>query len=253
MINTVDEEGDHFETVHTRKDGSEIKVEISSNAAYFSGKKLILYVVRDITARKRAEDLLRSVNKKLNLLSYITCHDILNKALAINIFLSLLDENDLKPEISAYLGEANRAVKAIERQIEFAREYEMVGLKEPLWLSVKKLTEGLFDMRLEINVDSKGAFVYADAMMERVFYNLFDNTLRHAEGATTVNIICRETADSTLLITWEDNGPGIEDSLKETIFKRCYGKNRGFGLFLAREILGISNITISETGVYGKG
>lgn len=50
--------------------------------------------------------------------------------------------------------------------------------------------------------------------------------------------------DSGLLITWEDDGPGIPDEEREIIFERRYGKNTGFGSFLVREILDITGITI---------
>ncbi|MEI7434508.1 MAG: hypothetical protein WCJ93_09690 [Methanomicrobiales archaeon] len=40
---------------------------------------------------------------------------------------------------------------------------------------------------------------------------------------------------------------------KEKIFERGYGKNTGLGLALSREILDITGITITETGVPGKG
>jgi signal transduction histidine kinase len=39
----------------------------------------------------------------------------------------------------------------------------------------------------------------------------------------------------------------------ERIFERGYGKNTGLGLFLSREILAITGITITENGVPGKG
>lgn len=56
MISSVDEKGDHFETRHRRRDGSLYDVEISTNAAWFAGQKLILCVCRDITDRKQAEE-----------------------------------------------------------------------------------------------------------------------------------------------------------------------------------------------------
>ena len=52
---------------------------------------------------------------------------------------------------------------------------------------------------------------------------------------------------------WEDNGTGIEESEKEKIFERGYGKNTGFGLFLVREVLALTGITITETGHPGQG
>jgi len=68
MIRTVDETGDHFETQHRRKDGTTFDVEISTNAAYFREQKLIFCVCRDITERKREEQLKQSENYVLTLL-----------------------------------------------------------------------------------------------------------------------------------------------------------------------------------------
>ncbi len=52
---------------------------------------------------------------------------------------------------------------------------------------------------------------------------------------------------------FEDDGQGISDNEKEQIFLRGYGKNTGLGLFLIREILAITGITIVENGIYGQG
>jgi two-component system cell cycle sensor histidine kinase/response regulator CckA len=64
MVTTVDEAGDHFETVHRRKDGSTYNVEISTNGAVIAGQKLIFCVCRDITDRKRAEAALYESEEK---------------------------------------------------------------------------------------------------------------------------------------------------------------------------------------------
>lgn len=39
----------------------------------------------------------------------------------------------------------------------------------------------------------------------------------------------------------------------ERIFEQGFGKNTGLGLFLSREILAITGITITENGTPGKG
>ncbi len=48
-----------FESVHLRKDGSELPVEVNARAIEVNGRNMILSISRDITARKRAEDDLR--------------------------------------------------------------------------------------------------------------------------------------------------------------------------------------------------
>ena len=41
--------------------------------------------------------------------------------------------------------------------------------------------------------------------------------------------------------------------MKTKIFQRKIGDNKGMGLFIVREILGITGITITETGIPGSG
>jgi signal transduction histidine kinase len=55
------------------------------------------------------------------------------------------------------------------------------------------------------------------------------------------------------VIIYEDDGEGIPAGDKEHIFRRGFGKHTGLGLFLSREILAITGITIRESGEPGKG
>lgn len=65
MVRSVDPSGDHFETLHRRKDGTVFDVDVSTNGAVFSGQKLIFCVCRDITERKRAEAALSEKRRQL--------------------------------------------------------------------------------------------------------------------------------------------------------------------------------------------
>ncbi|MDD5142036.1 PAS domain S-box protein [Methanoregula sp.] len=64
MISSVNEGGDHFETRHRRKDGTLLDVDISTNAAVFSGRKLIFCVVRDISDKNVAARALEASEQK---------------------------------------------------------------------------------------------------------------------------------------------------------------------------------------------
>ena len=54
-----------FETGHTRKDGTVIPVEINAHVVSFSGTKLVVSVIRDITERKKIEEELRESHQLL--------------------------------------------------------------------------------------------------------------------------------------------------------------------------------------------
>ncbi len=209
-------------------------------------------VGRDITEKKTMEETLRLTNNKLHLLSSITRHDILNKIMIAQGYLDLTREIDARTSISKYLDKVTDAVSAIEGQIIFTREYEQLGISEPVWIPIWSTIGKDHDHGLEISYDGAKARILADPMIQKVFSNLIDNTLRHGEGADQIQIRCRET-ESGLTITYEDNGPGIPHEEKKRIFNRGVGKNTGYGLFLVQEILTITRISITENGEPGKG
>ncbi|WP_424724699.1 ATP-binding protein [Methanoregula sp.] len=74
-----------------------------------------------------------------------------------------------------------------------------------------------------------------------------ENALRHGEHVTRIRVSYRQT-EKELILVFEDDGIGIPEQDKDQIFTRGFGKNTGYGLLLAREILAITGITIRETG-----
>jgi len=98
----------------------------------------------------------------------------------------------------------------------------------------------------------QGISVYSDPMLEKVFSNLLDNSVRHGEGVTEIRVSSAVSGED-LVVVWEDDGIGIAEEEKEKIFERGYGKNTGLGMFLAREVLTLTGITIRETGLPGRG
>ena len=97
-----------------------------------------------------------------------------------------------------------------------------------------------------------GVQIFSDPMLERGFFNLLDNSIRHGERVTEIRVSSHQS-DGNLVVVWEDNGIGVENSEKEQIFDRGFGKNTGLGLFLVREILSLTCITITENGEPEKG
>ena len=94
--------------------------------------------------------------------------------------------------------------------------------------------------------------IYADPMLNKVFHNIFENSIKYSGRPAGVRIDCAQT-ENGLRLTYEDNGYGISAEEKEMIFKKGYGKGTGLGLFLSREILAITGISIKEDGRPGEG
>jgi signal transduction histidine kinase len=94
--------------------------------------------------------------------------------------------------------------------------------------------------------------IFADPLVEKVFYNLLDNALRHGGNVTSISLSCHET-DAGLRIFVQDNGRGVPDEDKRLIFEPAFVGTKGHGLFLSREILSITGISIVETGSPGSG
>ena len=215
-------------------------------------------VIHDMTEQRRAEEALRMANKKLNLLSSITRHDIRNQLMALMAFLELSMESIENPEeVQEFLQKNQKIAKTISDQITFTKAYEDLGVNAPAWQNVHKTVEnaasGLPLRSTRIAIETGDLEIFADPLVEKVFYNLIDNSLRY--GGETMNSI-RVTSHPSgrqQILVFEDNGPGIPDRDKKVIFDRGFGKNTGLGLYLSREILAITGITISEIGEPGKG
>jgi len=213
-------------------------------------------VLRDVSEQKRAEDAIELANKKLNLMNNITRHDILNTITGLLGCVDMANATGSGDERRELLKDIKNLTKIIQRQIEFTREYQEVGVNLPIWQNVGDVLQRIlvnFERSgLQFVTDLEGVEIYADPLLEKVFYNLVDNAIRYGEELTTIKFYL-VTSDDGLSIICEDDGAGVPDDMKSYIFERGVGKNTGMGLFLSREILGITKIEFQENGIHGKG
>ena len=230
-----------------------------SDRAIFDKKGSIVEyqsVGQDITEQKRAEDALALACQKMNLLSSITRHDILNQLTVLSGYLALSEEFASDEKLLGFIKKEATATERINQQITFTKHYQDIGVQAPQWQNVHDTIAAaatLLDLSsVTVQIPSSNIEIYADPLLGKVFYNLLENAVRHGHATSVVQFSFQETGD-TLMIVCEDNGGGIDKETKKHLFKRGYGKNTGFGLFLIREILSITGITIDENGEPGKG
>jgi PAS domain S-box-containing protein len=202
-----------------------------------------------------AEALTRSTDR-LNLLNSITWHDILNQVTAILGYLELMKMKYPDSPLQELIDKEMQAARNVRTQIMFTKEYQEIGVQSPQWFDLKKVivsaASGLPFSAVELVVQVGKVELRADPMFEKVFYTLLENALRHGETVTTIEFSCSVVPDG-LVVTYQDDGAGVPGEYKVAIFQRKYFRHTGFGLFLSRTILGITGMTIRETGTYGKG
>ena len=240
--------------------GHDISIHDFSLTPVFNDKgevSLLIAEARDITESKTAQIELREANNKLALLSNITRHDINNQLLALNAYVELLREKIPDSSLENYFLGITQASARISTMIQFTKKYNSAGESTPQWQNIRRLVDtaaNQVNLRKipEINDLPPGIEMYADPLIVKVFYNLMENAVRYGGKITVIRFFIEEFAGSHIVVC-EDDGDGIPAEDKERIFDWGFGKNTGLGLALSREILGITGITIHETGMPGKG
>lgn len=212
----------------------------------------LLVVLNDISEITRLNDSLLTANNKLNLLSSVTRHDILNQIQNLILIEGLFRRKiPSEVQVNSELEKLRKSVDTIYRQIVFTRDYQDMGIKNPEWISVKaailKERNNKIFSDISVYIEVEDLEIYADPMFSKVCYNLLENAVRHGGSVSKMKVSFHTTHEKGIL-TFEDNGCGISLSEKENIFKRGYGKNTGFGLFLTKEILALTGMSIHETG-----
>ena len=207
--------------------------------------------------RRRAEEALHETNRKLNLLTGITRHDLNNQLMVLSGYLDLLELNGTDPSANKYLSKAKASMEQIFSMVQFTKAYEDIGVRTPVWQDISKLVTTsmkeipFYEVKV-LNDVPLGLEIYADPLIQKVFHNLIDNTVRYGDPVTFIRFSVEEHDGREVLIC-ADDGAGIPSDMKAKLFSRGIGKNHGLGLFLSREILAITGITINEEGEPGQG
>jgi PAS domain S-box-containing protein len=261
MIREIREHPDGYqnnENENIRKNGERVWISWTNRAIYNEKGEFVelLSVGNDITDRKRAEEGLSAANKKLNLLSNVTRHDVLNQLNVLAGYLGLVRDKVSDVDTAALLSRAWDSAWTIRKLIAFTKDYQEIGVHSPCWhgiASTVAMASSTLDLEgIALELDVGDLQIYADPLLEKVFYALLDNALRHGERIDRIRISCRHEGGD-LAVVVEDNGVGIPAEEKKKIFARGTGRNTGYGLFIAREILSITGLSIAETGTFGQG
>jgi signal transduction histidine kinase len=208
----------------------------------------------------------------LDLLNQIVRHDIRNDLQLVNAYADLLTDHvdgDGEPYLAKIQQAADNAVDLTgtardlaETMLQTDTDLEPVRLEHPLVGEIENL-RSTYD-RVEVTVDGSvsDVSVLADDMLASVFRNVLANAVQHNDADTpqvSVSVSTSATPDDgadRVVVRVADNGPGVPDGQKETIFgkgeKGLDSRGTGIGLYLVHTLIqrygGDVWVTDGETG-----
>ncbi len=113
----------------------------SASALYDADGSVIgaIETIHDVTEQRMLQDALTNANRKLNLLSQITRHDIVNRISVCLGHIELAKGESADPRMHGHIANIAKSIADIRRQIEFTRLYQDLGVRAPAWQDVEEI------------------------------------------------------------------------------------------------------------------
>lgn len=244
------------ETFLVKKDGTRVPADVRLTYFEYRGREFVYCSSRNLSERIRMDQALKEANKKLNVYSSIARHDIQNKITVLLAYLGRTKKAVSDPRLLDYLSHQEQAAKAIRTEINLTRDFKDMGIDPPEWQDVSTLisevTGKYAEIPARISVDLPRVEIYADSQLEHVLDRLLERSLENEDHPHELRISHR-VGDGGLSIIFENDGPGYRPEEKEGIFELKSDGSGNRELFMAREILSLTGITLAENGEFGKG
>jgi signal transduction histidine kinase len=208
---------------------------------------------RDITAIKRAQRTETAMLRAMATIgesAAVLAHEIKNPITGVNLALRAVADQlgeDHKAILEDLVLRMQRLEQLMRRTLSFAKPIELRLTK----IGARKLFEDVIESsRLELekhgaqaSVDVKPgalAFVGDPQLLGEVLSNLVLNALEAKEHGARILLSARSERAGELSLTVDDDGPGIADSVRATLFKpftTTKRKGNGLGLAICKKIV----------------
>ncbi len=214
----------------------------------------------DITERKQAEE-------REDFLHTLLRHDIRNKTQTVEGYLELMENFDLPKKAKKYLEKAkqgsrenieliNKVSTLRKAQEEQVGEVDITSVLHSAVDQVKNIAEETgMEIQTQIQHSEEGCMVKGGPIINEMFSNLLENSIRHSEGSRLR--IREEVTENEVTCIIKDDGKGIPDDKKDTIFERGYTtdeeRGAGLGMFLVETLLDIygGSIEVKDSDLGG--
>jgi PAS domain S-box-containing protein len=232
-----------IEITALRRNGEEFPVELAITPVRLGGKVIFSAFVRDITARKQAEEELRRLNvelerrvrdrtaqleqanQELEAFSYSVSHDLRAPLRHIDGFVDLLRReagSSLTETSQRYLSVLSNSARQMGKLIDDLLVFSRMGRAE-MRQTRFRMDELVSEVRQEICRDLQGRQIHwhvdplpevmADRpLLKQVWVNLLSNAVKYTcqRAEAEIRIGCRNNGESEIEFHVKDNGAGFD-------------------------------------------
>jgi PAS domain S-box-containing protein len=248
--------GRTLELTAARKDGTEIPVELSLTGVKIGDWWHAVGIVRDISERKRAEEVREKLIAELDAFAHTVAHDLKNPLTSVIGFAELLTDRsvsmsrkDVVESLDAMNQSARRMNTIIEELLLLAgvRKTEVPKAPVEMGAVVKGALGRLTYMVKEfqptvIEPESWPTALGHAPWVEEVWANYLSNAMQHGGNPPRLELGGESAADKVRF--WvKDNGPGLDDGQKAKLFApftqvhQVHTGGHGLGLSIVRRIV----------------
>lgn len=199
----------------------------------------------------KSENALMQARKKLNLLNTLTGQDIKNSFFTLSGYIQLSKDTENFEEVQNYLKNMEQTLQYVENTLAFSEKFQNLGINQPRWQTIVHVLlyaiSHLDFSKISRTIDLPDIEIYADPLLEDVFLSLMKIIDLQGACVTRIGLRFLQNANSITILV-ESDGSGIPAADKENVFTWEHTGKGGTSLFLAREILSITEIALQETG-----
>ncbi|MDQ0875486.1 two-component system sporulation sensor kinase A [Paenibacillus sp. V4I3] len=258
-----------LETVRVRKDGELIHVSVTKTPIKNEKHEIIGFagITRDITERKRTEELLRK-SDKLSVAGQLAAglaHEIRNPLTSLRGFLQLL-QNDMKGKqhyFDIMLSELDRINFIVSEFLVIAKP-EAIQYKRSDLINILQTVIALLDTQanlcnvqllLEFESDIP-EFICSEMHLKQLFINLVKNAIEAITKDGQIKITVSMQGSGMIRVRTQDNGCGIPEERVKQLGEPFYTtkeKGTGLGLMMCFKIVEAHKGTMSIQSQIGEG
>jgi PAS domain S-box-containing protein len=283
---TIEKNGEQYEKLLLN---TEEYITLEQQIKHYSGKMIWVYltcsmkfdkygipeyqiwVVQDISERKKAESELMYKNQELDTFCYKVSHDLKGPVASLKGLCSTARMEVKDPVASEYFGQIGLTLSRLNEII--CNLIELTKIKEgqidltlidPEILirnSLAILLKTDCFQKIDFTIDSCAANeLFSDSRyLNTIFLNLLENALKYSKKQEDSFIrVTISDHKKGVLVTFEDNGIGIERAFQSKVFDMFFratdfSKGSGLGLYLVKNAIEKLNGTIDLKSEAGKG